>query len=87
MIGVRQHHLRAGIFEVSGGQRFDGGSRADRHKSRCFDDTMRRMKHTRTGMSMTTFTQAVKSEIGVIQGFMRNRAQLKIAGFIGLPKC
>jgi hypothetical protein len=40
------------------------------------------MKYTRTSMGMTTFTQAVKSEIGVIQSFMQNRSQMKIAGFI-----
>jgi hypothetical protein len=34
---------------------------------------MWRMKNARTGVSMTTFTQAVKSEIGVIQGFMQNK--------------
>jgi hypothetical protein len=40
------------------------------------------MKYTRAGVSVTAFTQAVESEIGVIQSFMQNRSPMKIAGFI-----
>jgi hypothetical protein len=67
---------------MRGSQCFDGGCGAHRHKSRRFDDAVRRMKYTRAGVSVTAFTQAVESEIGVIQSFMQNRSPMKIAGFI-----
>jgi hypothetical protein len=64
------------------GESFDGCCRTYWHKPRCFDDAMRRMKNTCTGMSVTAFTDAVESEIGVIQSFLQNRSQMKVAGSI-----
>jgi hypothetical protein len=67
MIGIRQYHLGLGIFNLGSGEGFHRSSRPDWHKSRCFDNPVGSMKNTSASVSVTTFTNAVESEIGVIQ--------------------
>lgn len=67
MIGIRQYHLGLGIFNLGGGEGFYRRSRPDGHKSRCFDNPVGSVKNTSASVSVTAFTDAVESEIGVIQ--------------------
>jgi hypothetical protein len=52
---------------MRGSESFDGCCRTHWHKSGRFDDAMRRMKNTRTSMSVAAFTDAVESEVRLVQ--------------------